>query len=643
MGDGAGSEATRGKRATLVHLPALDGLRGLAVLGVLLFHADGLLVGGYLGVDLFFVLSGFLITSLLLLEHESTGRIDLAAFWVRRARRLFPALLALMPAVALYARLYTAPKDVAALRLDAFAALAYVANWRSIFANKSYWDLFAAPSPLEHTWSLAIEEQFYVLWPLVVVLIHQVTGRGRRGVFVVSAVLASASALWMAALFDPARSSRAYLGTDTRGAAILLGAAMSCARLAPPKTPRGARALDGAGALALVGLAWAWLRLDGQSPHLYRGGFFLTELAALVLIACASAGAASVVARALAARPLRFFGTISYGLYLWHWPIFVWLDPARTHLHGAALTALRFAATLAVTLASYYALEQPIRRRGVFFASPWLVVPASVVAAVLAIVWGTRAKAEPVAEFVIEGASRAPRVVSLRDLPPKSELPAGTMRVLVVGDSVAEALGERMRAVQASARAAVADRGIGDCSIMEGIRPTRSLTNEPHKGGNCAAAWEADVRALDPDVTLVVLGGGFFAPVELSGRWQRPCEPGWVEAYRDAVATKLAALAPRTRVVVARVPYPVGSWDSPPLHGRVDCFNRTLDAAAMKVPASVTLDLFAFLCPEGACALTSDGAPIRPDGMHFQGEGANATARWVLAELRRIAGASSPR
>ena len=153
----------------ITHVPGLDGLRGLAVIGVLLFHSNQLLRGGYLGVDLFFVLSGFLITSILIEEHKRAGTINLKAFWIRRARRLLPALLALMPTVALYARTLAKPSELPSLRGDALATLAYVANWRAIFVKRSYWEMFAAPSPLEHTWSLAIEEQFYVVWPLVVV------------------------------------------------------------------------------------------------------------------------------------------------------------------------------------------------------------------------------------------------------------------------------------------------------------------------------------------------------------------------------------------------------------------------------------------------------------------------------------------
>src|SRR5262245_44320422 len=138
----------------LPHMPALDGLRGLGVLGVLFFHAEGALRGGFLGVDLFFVLSGYLITSILLAEHEQTRTIRLGDFWIRRARRLLPALLAIMPVVALYAVFFARPDEIRSIRGDALATLGYFANWRTIFSSKSYWEIFAAPSPLEHTWSL---------------------------------------------------------------------------------------------------------------------------------------------------------------------------------------------------------------------------------------------------------------------------------------------------------------------------------------------------------------------------------------------------------------------------------------------------------------------------------------------------------
>jgi len=211
-------------RPKLEHVPALDGLRGIAVVGVLAFHL-GHLRGGYLGVDLFFVLSGYLITSLLLVEWEHTGRIGLGAFWSRRARRLLPALFLLIGAVAVYA--WTSPPAIVpgALRGDALATLGYVANWHAVLAHHGYWELFAAPSLLAHTWSLAIEEQLYVVWPLVVVVALRF---GRRAVLWTALALAVASALTMIVIHGAGDdTARAYYGTDTRAAAVLIGAALA--------------------------------------------------------------------------------------------------------------------------------------------------------------------------------------------------------------------------------------------------------------------------------------------------------------------------------------------------------------------------------------------------------------------------------
>ena len=203
----------------------MDGLRGVALLGVLLFHANGVIKGGFLGVDLFFVLSGFLITRLLLAEERTTGSIDLRAFWLRRAKRLFPALLVLMPAIALFAHFVARAEEGRAIRADALATLAYFANWRAILSDKSYWELFQSPSPLEHTWSLSIEEQFYVVWPVVVLLVLR--RYGARALLGVVLGLAALSILATLVLFDSERTARVYYGTDTRAAAILGGAALA--------------------------------------------------------------------------------------------------------------------------------------------------------------------------------------------------------------------------------------------------------------------------------------------------------------------------------------------------------------------------------------------------------------------------------
>jgi peptidoglycan/LPS O-acetylase OafA/YrhL len=196
------------RTAAIPHISALDGARGLAVAGVLLFHG-GHLMGGYLGVDFFFTLSGFLITSLLLAESSRTGGIGLGGFWARRARRLLPALAVLMVGVAVYAVVLAKPEELTQIRGDAFATLGYVANWRQVFAHADYFALFNTPSPLNHTWSLAIEEQFYVIWPLLfVALLARFKRDAPKAVLVTSLALAAVSSVLMIVLYDPATNNR---------------------------------------------------------------------------------------------------------------------------------------------------------------------------------------------------------------------------------------------------------------------------------------------------------------------------------------------------------------------------------------------------------------------------------------------------
>ena len=627
------------RRASIPHLPALDGLRGLAVIAVLLFHADGLLRGGYLGVDLFFVLSGFLITSLLLSEHATHGVIDLKDFWFRRARRLFPAVLAIMPAVAIYAWTLAEPGELAGLRADGLSTLAYVANWRAIFAQRSYWDLFTAPSPLEHTWSLAIEEQFYVLWPLLVVLVIRITRRGARAVLVLSLALAVASAVLMTVLYSGDDTTRVYLGTDTRGAAILLGAAFASFELEV-----NARVIDALGFVAAIGLGVACWTLDGHSAFLYRGGFWLTELAALVLIACAKQGRASLVARALSFAPLRWVGAISYGVYLCHWPIYVVLTAARVHLHGVWLTALRLLVTFVIAMASYRWLEQPIRHRGVFFGRAAIVVPLTVAGAAALIVASTVALpmpapvalalplmpiVPPIDDASVDAGPPLP-TADIRDLPSANELPPDTLRVLVVGDSVAMSVGNLLRINQGKHHAFVAQRAIGDCSVLDGIVPTHTMNGLDHGGGNCAGDWASDTMKLQPDVTLIVLGGAYLASAKVEGRWQKPCDKGWNAVYLKRLKALVELLKPHGgHSVFVTSAYPVGKFQVAGINERVDCFNTTLGESGAQ-----TIELAKHLCPDAQCALLSEGSIIRNDGLHFEYPGGNAIADWILTELR---------
>lgn len=346
-------------------------MRGLAVIAVLLFHGGvSWAGGGFLGVDAFFVLSGYLITRLLIEERSRAGRISLRAFWVRRIRRLFPALLALLLLVCLYAAFLATPDTRHRLRLDALATLSYVANWRLAASGTGYFDRLALPSPLQHTWSLAIEEQFYLLWPLVVVAAFRWARRPLRTLLVIAGGAVLASALAMAVLYSPGVDpSRVYYGTDTRAQSVLVGVALAlllagaAGRAAEQSAlrRRDRWGLEVAGGTGAAFTAWAWTTSTGGSAWLYRGGFAACGVAVAAVLADVVLVPEGLLSRLLSVSPLQVLGRISYGLYLWHWPIFLAVNGERTSLHGPALLALRLAATLAVSVLSFRFLELPVR------------------------------------------------------------------------------------------------------------------------------------------------------------------------------------------------------------------------------------------------------------------------------------------
>lgn len=351
----------------LPYLPGLDGLRAIAVIGVLLYHAGWSVFGGFLGVETFFALSGFLITALLLAEWNARGQISLRRFWTRRARRLLPALLLLLAGTPVIAAL-RAPDELARLRVDSLAALGYVMNWYLIGSQQSYFDPSLRPPLLQHLWSLAIEEQFYLFWPLLFGLGMRFLRR--RGTLIAIVVAAAASALWMAALYQPGVDpSRVYYGTDTRVSALLLGSAFALL-WSPWRGKRTARrgvgvALDVAGVAALAGLLVAYVRMFEYHPLLYRGGFVLVSLLTIVVIAAVTHPAARLLSAVLGSYPLRWIGVRSYSLYLWHWPIFMVTRPfVDVTLDGWQLNVVRFGAALLLADLSYRLVETPIRRGG---------------------------------------------------------------------------------------------------------------------------------------------------------------------------------------------------------------------------------------------------------------------------------------
>lgn len=342
-------------------------MRALAVIAVVLFHsALGIAPGGFLGVEVFFVISGYIITRALLAERAISGRIALGAFWVRRARRLLPALFLLLFAVAAYTVIFESG-EAAGLRRDIAAALAYVTNWDLIVSGETYFDSWERPSLLRHLWSLAVEEQFYVVWPLLMagglaLLRNRLT---------LALILggAAASAIAMAVLYEPGSAvTRIYYGTDTRASGLLIGAALAFVWSARQSDGgNGLRALAGVSALTLAGavglatLVGLTLLADGSTPFLYQGGFALVGVATAALIVAAT-HERSPLAQGLGTPVLRWVGVRSYGIYLWHWPVMVLTRPGvDVPLDGVALFAMQVAITLALAEGSYRWVEKPIR------------------------------------------------------------------------------------------------------------------------------------------------------------------------------------------------------------------------------------------------------------------------------------------
>jgi len=349
------------------HLPALDGLRAVAVAVVVAYHL-GRLRGGFIGVDLFFVLSGFLITRLLLAERSATGRISLRAFWARRVRRLMPAMAVTAAGVLVAARHAYPSWRLADLRADALAALAYVANWRFITSGQSYFESAVGPSPFRHAWSLAVEEQYYIVWPILVAGVL-VAARHRRRLAVAATALAvtALSAGWLAV--GSARGydqSRLYFGTDTRLFALTVGALVATwfdpVRDRLRARPRGRAVglgLDALGALGVAAVVAGCTIADQQGDWMYRWGFLAVALASALALAGLGLGTGPASA-VLAWRPLRWIGERSYGIYLYSWPIQQLAAERRPGAHGARFDLAVMAVTLVAATLSFALLERPI-------------------------------------------------------------------------------------------------------------------------------------------------------------------------------------------------------------------------------------------------------------------------------------------
>ncbi|MFZ4584276.1 MAG: acyltransferase family protein [Acidimicrobiia bacterium] len=639
---------------TTRRITALDGLRGLAVLGVLLFHS-GNLAGGYLGVDAFFVLSGFLITGLLLAEVSRTGGVALGAFWARRARRLLPALFLVILGAAAYAYIFAERSEMTRIRGDAFATVAYVANWHSIFTSSSYSDLFSAPSPLQHTWSLAIEEQFYMLWPLMVFGIAAVALRRKlhaaRTVFWSCAGAALVAIAWTVFLArSGATTDRLYYGTDTRAPALLMGAALAAwvAWRGHVPSQKARITIEVLAIIAIVTLAASWSVVEFSTRALYSDAALagLGLLVGLVILAIAHPERGPL-ARALAIPPLVGLGLISYGLYLWHWPVYAVLTESRMGFDGWGLTAVRIGASLILALASYFLIESPIRHGALHGWVARVATPgvAFVVVAVMVLVTTTagspaRANAESVSlpkDGATSAAETQQRLKVLEDA--RIAAAARPPRILLVGDSVAWSLGVGMEDVAGEFGAEVLNASRVGCVLTTGLDSLRSPNFDGSRSvfapDACDTDWATILTKFDPDLVVLLLGGR--APLsewQIGGDWVDSCSPTWADWYRSVLPPAFDQLGRGgAKVLLGTFPHVTPARNATTANRRVECVNQVHVAVQSEQPKVGLMDLDGFLCPDANCTRIVGDVIVRPDGFHFSRDGGQWLARQTLPLL----------
>jgi peptidoglycan/LPS O-acetylase OafA/YrhL len=597
------------RSAPLPHLPALDGVRGFALIGMLLFHGGfAWAKGGFLSVSTFFTLSGFLITNLLVREWEKNNNIALLKFWGRRLRRLMPAALAAIALIGIVWWRIGTPEQLSSLRGDMLSSLGYMANWHLWSTGVSYGNLFSQPTPLQHFWSLAVEEQFYLVFPIVVVVLMRVGGRRLLAGVCVIAAFASLALMWL----QRADFDRIYYGTDTRVAELLFGVLLAIwwsgrARNTASRT-RMEPFFDGAAVLALGAIIIAWHSVHEASPQLAKGGFPLYAVMSTILVyVCTRAGWMS---RVMSNGFLRWAGLTSYGLYLYHWPVFTLLSPDRTGISLAPLFVIRMVVTIALALASYYLLEMPVRRGTLFKTTKTagraaLLGIFSVALCAFAVTLDPPKSTIPYANMKISDIG-----IHTETLNPTNSAKSGqtAAKVWIIGDS---------GAMDESPALAAAIEATGATQFTFGAGPGFGLTT----GIDWRADWSKTIAKSHPDLAVVMLGS-----------WDLPFIRENGEAAYEKVVDEAVTLLTDQQIRVMLLPVmPGGKLD-------VSIIDRVFASVAAKHLGMTDNPsiLSAFLAPDGTTPrywVESDGTVHllrKKDNWHLCQEGAGNLAVLVV-------------
>ena len=628
------------QQASLAHHRGLDGLRGVAVILVIIFHSGlNWLPGGFLGVSVFFTLSGFLITSLLINERENSGRINLKAFWGRRLRRLAPASLVVIAGVVGLASWLSTSIEASRIKGDAISATLYFSNWRFIYSGHSYGELFATPSPLQHLWSLSIEEQLYVVVPVLIAGLFAM-GLRRRAIGYVFLVAVAGSTI--ATMFTNSHEL-IYYGTHTRAAELLLGSALACLfgqrieRLAVNK----AKSLSTLYIVPIVGVVVLSRFSSVDSPWVYSGA--LTAFAGLSVICLIAAIQAGPVRSILSSSPLVRVGEVSYGLYLIHWPVIVWLNSERVDLQPTALFVLQVIVTVILTLVSYWLIEQPIRRRKVLLSVRWaassfvasvvgvLILASAILASassqvntapdVLVTIAPTSSVVDPVnaSSTTIVGSSAKPARVDR----------TGPLSVLVIGDSTAENIATAL-AQASDGSLGVISGGVLGCPLLK-VAQVRDRKDSQQDVSYCPSN-EQLVRDHVSEVDAVVVVAG------VANQWayQYAGSDVWVEPASERYKADLNGFLENIEDIVAPYGLPILVFETPPVRDNPKILGD--DIATLLRWAEVINEWdshwYSVKMVPYADALSDpnsdEGKAERPDGVHLAEEFGRELARIIL-------------
>lgn len=624
-------------------IASLDGLRALALLIIIGYHFGiGWLPGGFFSLDIFYVLSGFLITGLLLSEYRRRDSIKLSAFWLRRARRLLPCLMLVLVATSLCVRYLAAPGTYPDFRMDSLAALFYFSNWWQIAVSSNYFVATGAVSPLTHTWSLAVEEQFYLVWPLVVLAVLHLSRsfhRGVRTLLAVSAVGAVASCVEMALLYSPtANLTRLYFGTDTHAQSILIGATLACSitlvqlrrhqeGMAPSVSSRRARwAFSVLGLVGFGVVAYLSVHFTGLSSFDYRGGFAISSLAAAAILLSALCAVGGPVSRLLGLRPMVWFGMISYGGYLWHFPVYIFVNSARTGISGLPLMALQFTITVVLAASSFYLVERPVMERRFWRTTKAALAGVSATAATVGVVLVTTA--------VLASATAAP----IRHFDSQTAR-QGPPKMLVLGDSTGYTLGFALSATRPK-ETTVVNNAIFGCGLAIGTYASEDnsaatgLPMFPGCNSNEPASQQWPARYVNSvkgikrgDLVVFLAGDWEVQDIERNGKWFNITQPAF-RRYERSQMRKLISIATSHGAHLDLLTMPAmaddydtsGAWRSLPGNSakRRNLYNGLLRNVAAGYPNRVSvIDYGKILSPDGQFHGYLDGVQVRTaDGIH---------------------------